>query len=120
MDLKPLTIHCILEDKEKNMIIADHYTGISIFKGDHFATYSDEKILPDKGVFAVEEDDRADTGLEQMPGFLFMIPELRVMIRFRFYNEAKNAIGNKIRFIKSDKKGNIWIGTDGNGLFSMI
>lgn len=55
--LEATSIHCILEDKDKNIIIADHFTGISIYKGNHFVTWSDEKFLPDKNVFAVEEDD---------------------------------------------------------------
>jgi ligand-binding sensor domain-containing protein/serine phosphatase RsbU (regulator of sigma subunit) len=114
--LEALTIHQIIEDKEKNIIIADHYTGISIFKGDHFTTISDEKILPDKGVFAIEEDNLGRFWFGTNSGISVYNPEAREKDQVQIFNNTKNAIGNKIRFIKSDKNGTIWIGTDGNGL----
>jgi len=114
--LDALNINWILEDKEKNMIIADRYTGISIYKGDHFVTFSDERILPDKGVFAVEEDESGQYWFGTNAGISVYNPGKKPGEQVRFFNNAKNAIGDKIRFIKSDKKGKIWIGTAGNGL----
>ena len=116
--LEATSIHCILEDKEKNIIIADHYTGISVFKGDHFTTYSDEKMLPDKSVFAVEEDDMGRYWFGTNAGISVYNPEAQGKNRVQIFNNEKNAIGNQIRFLKSDKSGNIWIGTYGNGLYT--
>lgn len=109
-------IHWILEDREKNMIIADHYTGISIYKGDHFITYSDESILPDKGVWAIGEEEPGRYWFGTNAGISVLDSRAQSGNRVRIYNNERNAIGNKIRFIKPDKSGNIWIGTDGNGL----
>jgi ligand-binding sensor domain-containing protein/serine phosphatase RsbU (regulator of sigma subunit) len=114
--LEAVTIHWITEDKEKNMIIADHYTGISIYKGDHFVTYSDERILPDKGVFAVEEDDNGRYWFGTNAGLSVFDPEKEAGKQVQMFNNARNAIGDKIRFIKADGKGRIWIGTAGSGL----
>jgi ligand-binding sensor domain-containing protein/serine phosphatase RsbU (regulator of sigma subunit) len=114
--LDATTIHCILEDKEKNMIIADHYTGISIYKGDHFVTYSDETFLPDKNVFSVEEDELGRYWFGTNAGISVFNPAGEGDSRIQFYTDEKYSIGNKIRFLKSDNKGNIWIGTDGMGL----
>jgi ligand-binding sensor domain-containing protein/serine phosphatase RsbU (regulator of sigma subunit) len=114
--LEALTIHWLLEDKEKNIIIADHFTGISIYKGDHFVTFTDEKILPDKGVFTVEQDELGRYWFGTNAGISLYNPVKKAGEQVQIFNNAKNAIGNEIRFIKSDSKGKIWIGTNGNGL----
>jgi serine phosphatase RsbU (regulator of sigma subunit)/streptogramin lyase len=107
------SIHCMIEDHEKNIIIADHYTGISIYKGDHFATWSDEKMLPDKSVYAVEEDELGRYWFGTNNGLSIYDPDGKGKNEIQFIN----TIGNKIRFIKSDGKGTVWVGTEGFGLF---
>ena len=107
------SIHCMIEDREKNIIIADHYTGISIFKGNHFVTWSDDKFLPDKSVFAVEEDELGRYWFGTNNGISIYNPSGKSKDEIKFIN----SIGNKIRFIKSDKKGTVWIGTEGLGLY---
>jgi|WetSurMetagenome_2_1015567.scaffolds.fasta_scaffold09144_2 ligand-binding sensor domain-containing protein/serine phosphatase RsbU (regulator of sigma subunit) len=114
--LEATSIHCILEDKEKNMIIADHYTGISIFKGDHFVTWSDKNFIPDKSVYAIDEDENGSYWFGTNAGISVWDQNSKIDGQVQFFDEAKNSIGNKIRFIKSDKKGTIWIGTDGTGI----
>jgi ligand-binding sensor domain-containing protein/serine phosphatase RsbU (regulator of sigma subunit) len=114
--LDAMTVHCITEDKEKNMIIADHFTGISIFKGDQFITFSDEAILPDKRVFAVEQDETGRYWFGTNAGISVYSPGVKGPKQVQVFNDEKNTIGNKIRFIKSGRNGRIWIGTDGNGL----
>ncbi|MCX6302583.1 MAG: SpoIIE family protein phosphatase [Bacteroidia bacterium] len=111
--LAATTIHWMIEDNEKNMIIADHYTGISIFKGDHFVTWSNEKFLPEKSVYAVEEDELGRYWFGTNGGLSIYDPSGKSKNEIQFIN----TIGNKIRFIKSDKQGTVWVGTDGTGLF---
>jgi len=111
--LEATSIHCMIEDREKNMIIADHFTGISIFKGGHFATWSDENMLPDKSVFAVEEDELGRYWFGTNNGLSIYDPSAKDKNKVQFVT----TIGNKIRFIKSDNKGTVWVGTDGFGLF---
>jgi ligand-binding sensor domain-containing protein/serine phosphatase RsbU (regulator of sigma subunit) len=106
-------IHCIIEDHEKNIIIADHYTGISIYKGNHFVTWSDEKFLPDKSVFAVDEDELGRFWFGTNAGISVYDPKAKADKQIQFLNPT----GGKVRFIKSDKKGTVWVGTDGFGLF---
>ncbi len=114
--LEAAQIHCILEDKEKNMIIADHETGISIYKGDHFVTYADDRIFPDKSVFAIEEDGSGRYWFGTNAGISVYDPAPDAKQKTRFFSDENNAIGNRIRFLKSDHKGNIWIGTEDRGL----
>jgi two-component system, sensor histidine kinase ChiS len=111
--LDAVTVHCMVEDNEKNMIIADNYTGISIYKGDHFVTWSDDKFLPDKSVFAIEEDELGRYWFGTNGGISVYDPNPGAKKEIQFFN----SIGNKIRFIKSDKQGTIWVGTEGFGLF---
>jgi ligand-binding sensor domain-containing protein/serine phosphatase RsbU (regulator of sigma subunit) len=111
--LNATSIHCLIEDNEKNMIIADHYTGISIFKGNHFVTFSDDKFLPDKNVFAVDEDELGRYWFGTNTGISVYDPQAKDDKKIQFLNFT----GEKIRFIKSDKKGTVWIGTEGFGLF---
>jgi ligand-binding sensor domain-containing protein/serine phosphatase RsbU (regulator of sigma subunit) len=115
--LDALSIHCIKQDKEGNMIIADQDTGISVYKGDHFITYSDISILPDKTVFAICEDEKGRYWFGTNQGLSVYDPMAQGDKQVQFFNEAGNLIGNKIRFLKADRNGNIWIGTEGSGLF---
>jgi ligand-binding sensor domain-containing protein/serine phosphatase RsbU (regulator of sigma subunit) len=115
--LKALYVENIIQDREKNMLIADYYTGFSIYKGDHFLTYSSEKYIPDNNVWAVAEDGLGRYWFGTNGGISIYDPSGRDKNMVKFYNEAKNTIGNKIRFIKPDKDGNIWIGTDGSGIY---
>jgi ligand-binding sensor domain-containing protein/serine phosphatase RsbU (regulator of sigma subunit) len=111
--LEANTIHCMIEDNEKNMIIADQYTGFSIYKGNQFITWSDEKFLPDKCVFAVEEDELGRYWFGTNAGISVYDPKAKPDKQIQFLNST----GGKIRFIKSDKNGTVWVGTYGLGLF---
>jgi ligand-binding sensor domain-containing protein/serine phosphatase RsbU (regulator of sigma subunit) len=114
--LDATSIHCLIEDNEKNMIIADHFTGISIFKGDHFITWSDDKFLPDKSdksVFAVDEDELGRYWFGTNTGITVYDPQAKADKQIQFLYPT----GGKVRFIKSDKNGTVWVGTSGYGLF---
>lgn len=114
--LDATSIHCIYEDKEKNMIIADHSTGISVYKGDHFVTYSDDKLLPDKSVYAVGEDKSGNYWFGTNGGISVFNPSEISEKKVRFLSDETNITGNRIRFLKTDLNGNIWIGTEDRGL----
>ncbi len=114
--LEATSIHWILEDHEKNMIIADQYNGISIFKGDHFTSFEDPEMLPDKSVFAVNQDMSGRYWFGTNAGISVYDPRAQENKQVQIFNNEKNSIGNKIRFIKSDQHGDIWIGTEGSGI----
>jgi ligand-binding sensor domain-containing protein/serine phosphatase RsbU (regulator of sigma subunit) len=115
--LEALNIHCLFEDKEKNMLIADHYKGLSIFKGDHFITYSADKFLPENNVWAITEDRQGRYWFGTNAGLSVFNPDVKDKKMVQIFNEAKNTIGDEIRFLSPDRKGNIWIGTYGRGVF---
>ena len=111
--LEATSVHCIIEDNEKNIIIADHFTGISIFKGNHFMTWSDDKILPDKSVYAIAEDEKGRFWFGTNGGISMYDPSAKSGKEVQIFKTA----GDKIRFIKADRNGSVWIGTDGLGIF---
>jgi ligand-binding sensor domain-containing protein/serine phosphatase RsbU (regulator of sigma subunit) len=115
--LLALNVHCQFEDKEKNMLIADHYTGLSIYKGDHFITYSADKVLPENNVWAITEDNQGRYWFGTNAGLSVFNPAITGKNMVQIYNKEKNTIANAIRYLRPDKKDNIWIGTNGEGVF---
>jgi ligand-binding sensor domain-containing protein/serine phosphatase RsbU (regulator of sigma subunit) len=111
--LEATSVHCIVEDHEKNIIIADHFTGISIFKGYHFMTWAEGNILPDKSVYAISEDEKGNFWFGTNGGIVKYNPEATAGRETEVFTTA----GDKIRFIKADRNGSVWIGTDGLGVF---
>ena len=116
--LQALNVHTQFEDKEKNMLIADHYNGLSIFKGDQFITYSTDKILPENNVWAITEDSQDRYWFGTNVGLSVYNPKVAGKNMLQIYNQAKNSIGDAIRYLKPDRKDNIWIGTYQRGLYS--
>jgi ligand-binding sensor domain-containing protein/serine phosphatase RsbU (regulator of sigma subunit) len=115
--LDALSVHCMVEDSEKNMIIADHYTGVSIYKGDHFTSVTDPQIIQDKQVFAVEEDNQGRFWLGTNAGVSVYDPSVLNDNPVKVFNDKTNSLINA-RFIKMDKTGSVWIGTYQRGLFN--
>ncbi|HNY14574.1 MAG TPA: two-component regulator propeller domain-containing protein [Bacteroidales bacterium] len=114
--LEALSVHCMAEDSEKNMIIADHYTGISIYKGDHFTSITDQQIIQDKQVFAVEEDLSGMIWMGTNAGISIYNPSAIKGNPVKVFNDKTNNIINA-RFLKTDMNGSMWIGTYQRGLF---
>jgi ligand-binding sensor domain-containing protein/serine phosphatase RsbU (regulator of sigma subunit) len=117
--LEALNIHSQFEDKEKNMLIADHYKGLTIFKGDQFITYSAaDNFLPENNVWAITQDKKGRFWFGTNAGLSVYNPDVTGKNMVQIFNEAKNSIGEAIRFLRPDSKDNIWIGTYLRGLFS--
>jgi ligand-binding sensor domain-containing protein/serine phosphatase RsbU (regulator of sigma subunit) len=112
--LKASKINCITEDVEGNILIADQTNGLTIFKGDAFMTINEKEILPDPNVNAITQDETGALWLGTNGG----------IIRLRqgtdkkpvIYNQEKSSISNEIKFFRKDKEGNIWVGTNDQGV----
>ena len=46
----------MIEDKEKNILIADRDAGLFIYKGDHFTSYQRPQFFPSNDVFTLAQD----------------------------------------------------------------
>lgn len=115
--LDALNIHALFEDKEKNMLIADHYDGLSIYKGDHFITYNTQEFLPDNKVWAIACDKSGRYWFGTNNGISVFNPDKTANEQVIVFNEATKMIGNLVRFIIAGEGPDMWIGTQGYGIY---
>jgi len=108
--LPDLKIRSITNDLEGNVLIGTNENGLCIFKGSGFINYSEKEGIKGKQISAILQDSKGtfwfgtDEGLTifKNPGSIFKNPE--------FYNTSNNKIPeDRIRFLKEDKNGTIWI-----------
>ncbi len=101
----------IMEDREGNILFGTNEQGICAYKGDYFVSYSEEDGLIDAQVFAIEQakDNRFWIGTNQGISIIKENSEVT-----DFYKLG----GERVRFIVEDKNGAMWIGADGEGLFT--
>ncbi len=107
----------IVEDKEGNVLIGSQDRGLSIFKGEQFITYSTTDGLCDESVWAIHQDRKGHFWFGTNQGISRLDPAMPRGDNFTYFNHENKSIGDKIRFIKEDMNGTIWIGTDGDGIF---
>ncbi len=110
----------IIEDKEGNILIGSQDRGLSIFKGEQFITYSASDGLGDESVWAIHQDQKGNFWFGTNQGISLLNPSRPKGKNFTHFNHENKSIGDKIRFIKEDMNGTIWIGTDGDGIFQYI
>ena len=112
--LIPTNIYKIIEDVEGNILIADRDNGLTIYKGDASNTIIEKEILPNPNVNAICEDLTGGVWFGTNSGISRYYPggEKKTL----FFNKINNAISDDIRFIKLDKEGNIWIGSNDGGV----
>ena len=112
--LKATNIYDIIEDKEGNILIADESNGLTIFKGEAFETINEKEILPDPNVNAVYQDSAGVVWFGTNSGLTFYSPgTTNKTVRGTLPQGLRH---NDIRFLKSDRKGNIWIGANEGGV----
>ena len=115
--LSALQILDIEEDREGNILISSYSQGMHIYKGSHFISIDDDKILSDKNIWAINKDEQGRYWLGTNAGITILdYPKQKIVEE---YNYESNAFNN-VRFIKKDAQKNFWIGTEGNGLYQFI
>ena len=111
--LPDLKVRCIKPDLEGNILIGTNENGLCIFKSRRFINYSEKDGIKGLQVNALLEDSDGklwfgtDYGISifSKSGISFQNPV--------YFNQENGKLPeNRIRFIKQDKKGNIWIATD--------
>ncbi|TFH36812.1 MAG: hypothetical protein E4G95_05375, partial [Bacteroidia bacterium] len=125
--LDAMEIQCIIEDREGNIIIGSNSFGLQIFKGDYLVNYYSDRLFPDKKILAVEEDKFGRLWLGSNMGITLLENEPVDPQSWLFneenrnvFNEENRNISNKIKFIRNDLDGNIWVGTDGDGIYRYL
>nr|MDA3821970.1 hypothetical protein [Bacteroidales bacterium] len=105
----------IMEDEEGNLIIATNEHGFCVFKGDYFVSYFEGDGLINSQVFAIEQtlDDKFWIGTNQG---ISIIEEKKGKSVVTDYERLQ---GERIKYITEDQNGSIWIGAEGQGLFTL-
>ncbi len=110
--LSDLKIWKIIEDVEGNILIGTNEHGLSIFKGELFTSYTVKDGLKDQNVWSITQDKGGKLWFGTNKGISVYNPNAGIRgIKFAYYNQESNAIGDQIRYLKKDRDDNIWIGT---------
>lgn len=104
----------IREDKEGNIVFGTNEHGLCAFKGDYFISYLEEDGLTNPQVHAIEQASDYTFWIGTNEG-ISLIREGNNGSNVKDFHKLK---GERVRFIKEDHNGNMWIGADGQGLFT--
>jgi ligand-binding sensor domain-containing protein/class 3 adenylate cyclase len=110
-------IRCILEDREGNILIGTNESGLFVYKGKLFVSYSEKDGLINQQVGAVSMDARKRYWFGTNAGITVYDPQAKNDKFIHFHSENSGLMGNQIRSIKQDKNGNMWIGTYDYGVW---
>lgn len=111
--LKASLISDIIEDVEGNILISDQNNGLTIYKGDAFLTINEKEIIPDPNVNAIYKDKSGYMWFGTNAGISRYKPgsDLKPI-----FNQASKSINEYIKFLKEDRDGNLWIGSNDGGV----
>ncbi len=110
-------IRKIMSDAEGNILIGTNEHGLSIFKGREFMSFFEKDGLVNSQVWAILADRRGDYWFGTNNGISIYNPRATKEKQFRTFFKLS---GNRIRMLKEDSRGRIWIGTDNQGVFTYI
>lgn len=116
--LQGMNIQKITEDAEGNILIATQENGFSIFKGAQFLAFTEENGLPNNQIWAIEKGDDNTVWLGTNLGLaLVEIKDNRTFEVLKIYNQTNSElIEDKIRNLRRDAAGNLWVGTATSGI----
>ncbi|HUW91990.1 MAG TPA: two-component regulator propeller domain-containing protein [Bacteroidales bacterium] len=104
-------ILCMLEDKEKNILIADRDAGLFIYKGDHFTSYSAPAFLPSNDVTTIAQDASGLYWFGTRNGLALFDPGKKEGERVKVSGFSPTLEGSQINMIRPDNAGHVWIVT---------
>lgn len=99
--------YCLLEDRERNIIIGSQNNGFYIFKGRRFVTYNSLSGLLSEQVNACIQDDNKNIWIGTNSGLSELIVAENKIINY----DKINGEDFTVRTIAKDLYGNLWIGT---------
>ncbi len=133
------TVRCIMEDKLGYIWFGSDY-GVTKFDGKEYTNYTAAQGLSNNTVLSIAEDKKGNLwfgtyggGVSKYDGnrvealekgkkiFAENLQDLKkingkIVRSFTNFSSNNGLAGNTVKCIKEDRKGNIWFGTNGNGL----
>ena len=113
--LLDLKIRKIREDAEGNFLIGTNEHGLTIFKGEQFVSYFKEDGLMSSQVWSVIQDKTGKFWFGTIDGISIFDETMPKKSRFMDFYKLK---GDRIKIIREDSKGRIWIATESEGIFT--
>ncbi len=113
--LEDLKIRKFIEDAEGNMLIGTNEHGLSIFKGEQFVSFFEKDGLMSSQVWSVIQDNTGKFWFGTTNGISIYNETQSEKSQFSDFYKLK---GNRIKMIREDSKGRIWIATETDGIFT--
>ena len=107
----------LLEDKEKNILIADRDAGLFIYKGDHFTAYMAPQFLPSNDVSTIALDASGRYWFGTRNGLALLDPSEREGVKIKTSGFPSVLEGSQITMIRPDRAGHVWIVTGSDEVF---
>lgn len=116
--LQGLNIHKIIEDSEGNIYFATHENGFYIFKGNQFLSMTEDNGLPNQQIWDICEVNDSIVLLATNNGIaeVYFSSPISAKVKQVHTQSNKGLISNSIRKLVKDQQGNIWIGSEINGI----
>jgi len=108
---------CMIEDREKNILIADRDAGLFIYKGDHFTSFLAPEFLHSNDVLTLAQDPSGRYWFGTSKGLSLYDPSKSSAGRVRLNDFPSTLQGMQINIIRPDDNGHVWIVTSGDEVF---
>lgn len=110
--LNDLMVRKILEDQEGNILIGTNEHGLSIYKGERFVSFNTDDGLKNPQVWAIEKDRNGKFWFGTNEGISIYDP-------VKGFSTFSKLESDRIRFLKEDAKGRLWIAAENQGVFTL-
>lgn len=114
------TVTAILQDRKGFMWFGTK-DGLNRYDGYQFRTFrndpADSTSLGNNCIHSLYEDKRGDLWVGTDTGLYIYDPKMEIFRRFDLHTERGADIHRKVRCIVPDRRGNVWLGVYGSGLF---
>lgn len=107
----------MVEDREKNILIADRDAGLFIYKGDHFTSFLAPHFLRSNDVFTLAQDLTGKYWFGTSRGLSHYNPALQKEDQVKLYGFPPSLEGTQINIIVPDRNGHVWIATAANEIY---
>jgi ligand-binding sensor domain-containing protein/class 3 adenylate cyclase len=114
--LESLQVRKFARDREGNMLLATSDYGLIIFKGERFLNLLEQDGLLDQQVWAVMEDRGGRLWFGTDGGVSILDPKVQGTGMIKTLQTVRTS---RVRSIVEDALGNIWIGSETNGLVDL-
>jgi ligand-binding sensor domain-containing protein/serine phosphatase RsbU (regulator of sigma subunit) len=110
-------ILCMIEDREKNILIADRDAGLFIYKGDHFTSFLAPAFLASNDVSTLAQDPSGRYWFGTREGLSLYNPNQKEGNQVKLKSFPASLEGNQINIIRPDNDGYVWIVTASDEVF---